>query len=298
MPAHVINLEDVQVLNRVFNAAFIAGLGAAPVEYQLFTQIAPSTAKTEDFSWLGAVPTVREWLGARVHKKLAGHNYAITNRKWESTVDIEREVLEDNGALGHAARIQDMGKEANDHRGRLAWSTFAAGKVGTCYDGGAFFRTNHKPDPDGSYTYSNYTSGAKAPWYLVDASRPLKPIILTDRVAPELRAPMLTDESVQESDVFSWRTRARYAAGYGLPQLAHRAEVDLTETNFNAAYAAMRAIKDDTGERYLNIRPTHLIVPPSLRTEALKLIKATTDNGGQNVNAGIVQVLESPYIIE
>lgn len=293
----VINLEAVAVLNRVFNAAFLEGLGAAPVEHELFTMVSPSTAKTEDFSWLGDVPTVREWLGARVHKRLAGHNYAITNRKWELTVDVDRDDLEDERGLSHTSRLLDMGREAMDHRGRLAWETLVGGQAGLCYDGGFFFRTGHKPDPEGSYTYDNYTTGGATPWYLIDASRPLKPVILTDRVKPELRSPMLTDESLAELDVFTWRSRARYAAGYGFPQLAHKSRVALADDSFNAAYQAMCEIKDDSGQRYLRIKPTHLIVPPSLRTAALEIVKASS-GGEVNVNAGVVQVVVDPYAAE
>lgn len=58
-------------------------------------------------------------------------------------------------------------------------------------------------------------------WYLIDNSRPLKPFIFQQRVAPELTAlDKPTDANVFELDKFRYSTRARGNAGYALWFLA------------------------------------------------------------------------------
>lgn len=76
-----------------------------------------------------------------------------------------------------------------------------------------------------------------------------------------------------------------------------RAGSALNEANLNSGIVAFSQFKDESGER-IGIRPKKLIVPPSLRTTALKLVVATTIidiQGGlaasvENMNKGVLEV--------
>ncbi len=80
-------------------------------------------------------------------------------------------------------------------------------------------------------------------------------------------------------------------------QMAHCSKQELTEENLNAAIAKMQSRKADGG-RLLDISPTLLIVPPSLRATALKLVKADTMSNGQtNINKDVVDVLSTSRVM-
>jgi len=71
------------------------------------------------------------------------------------------------------------------------------------------------------------------------------------------------NEHVFKNDEYLYGVRARVNAGYGLWQLAFGSKADLTAANYAAARAAMMDFRAD-GERVLGVRPTTLVVPPSL----------------------------------
>jgi len=55
-----------------------------------------STTTEELYAWLGQSTGFREWLGDRVAQNLALHDYRIKNRKFENTVAINRDAIEDD----------------------------------------------------------------------------------------------------------------------------------------------------------------------------------------------------------
>jgi phage major head subunit gpT-like protein len=67
--------------------------------------------------------------------------------------------------------------------------------------------------------------GSSTAWYLIDASKSIKPFILQDADDLEMHTlNSIEDEFVVMNDAFFYGTRARFGAGYGLWQLAYRAD--------------------------------------------------------------------------
>lgn len=289
--------ENLDTYNRVLVAAFNEALPLGEVPFRQFTMEVPSSAKTNDYAGLFEVPTVREWLGDRVVHEIKGQTYSITNKLWELSVSMRRADVEDDEEAAIAMtsmKVRAMAQESNDHPGRKVFELLREGKSNNGYDGKPFFGTTHLKNGG---TQANLDAGGSAPWYLLDTSKSIKPMLLQMRKRPELQSPQMTDESVRMRDELIWTTRARYNVGYGLWQTAYRSEEDLTEDNFQAAMQAMTSFEDAHG-RYLGIMPNLLVVPPSLRTKALKLLASTTTQGGENINAGAVGLLITPWVIE
>lgn len=60
------------------------------------------------------------------------------------------------------------------------------------------------------------------PWFLMDCSQAVKPLIFQPRVAFEITPNFsLTSDSVFNDDLFAWKARGRMAMGYGLPEYAY-----------------------------------------------------------------------------
>ena len=71
---------------------------------------------------------------------------------------------------------------------------------------------------------------------------------------------------------------------------------DLTAANFEKVYDGMCNLETDGG-RPLDITPTMLIVPPTLRSKAEKILKAKTVNGGDdNTNFERVELVIAKWV--
>jgi len=81
------------------------------------------------------------------------------------------------------------------------------------------------------------TLGSANPWFLIDGSRMIKPVVFQRRRDYRLQAMTdLRDELVFSRDEFRYGVDARCNAGYGLWQLAYGSKQPLTAAAFEAAY--------------------------------------------------------------
>ncbi len=171
-----------------------------------------------------------------------------------------------------------------------------------CFDGQYFFDSDHPvyPSVDGTgaaATVANIAAGTDIPWYLLDTSRVLKPILFQERTKPELTSmTRVDDEAVFMTDEYRFGIRYRCNSGFGFWQTAYCSKKPLNDDNFNAAYDAMTGFRADGG-RPLGIKPTLLVVPTNLRTAAAEVVQvARRADGADNPNAGIVDVLVTPWL--
>lgn len=287
-----------------YSQAFQDALAATPTDWANVATRVPSSSTSNTYGWLGQFPKLREWAGDRVVKDMAASGYQITNKLYEGTVGVKRTDIEDDNVGIYTPLFAEMGRGAAAHPDGLVFGLLAAGESALCYDGQNFFDVDHPiyPNVDGTGTpalASNYDNGGAspgAPWYLLDCSRALKPLIFQERTAPELETLNSTqDEAVFVKDLYRFGIRYRCNAGFGFWQLAYKSKAALTAANFNAAWAAMASRPADGG-RPLGVRPTHLVVPPTLRADALALIESQQIAGSSNPNYKAVQVIVSPWV--
>ncbi|TNJ43027.1 hypothetical protein FGE21_10075 [Phaeobacter sp. B1627] len=100
------------------------------------------------------------------------------------------------------------------------------------------------------------------------------------------------------NDEYIYRVRARVNAGFGLWQLGYGSKGALTSEIYAAARSAMMNFRADGG-RILGIQPTTLVVPPSLESDALKLLNSELGSGGEtNQWKGTAKLMVSPFIGE
>jgi len=129
----------------IFNDAFNS---AKPFWQDLATEV-PSTTKEEVYKWLGQMPRMREWLGERVIQNLSAHEWAIKNRDFELTIEVDRNDIEDDSIGIYRPLFQQMGQAGATHPDDLIVELLVNGFSQECYDGQYFFDTDH-PLKDGS----------------------------------------------------------------------------------------------------------------------------------------------------
>lgn len=294
------NAEGLSTLFQGYTAVFNKALAETPSYYQTTSMVVPSVTRENQYGWLAALPSMREWVGDRVIHQLAIEGFKIVNKEFEATVSVKRTDIEDDQYGVYGPLFDKMGRDAATHPDELTFSLLKAGFTGTCYDKQFFFDTDHPVGGAGDQpvsAVSNFGGGSGTPWFLLDGSQAMKPLVFQRRMAPQLdELDARMQERVFLKNEYLYGVRSRCNAGYGLWQLAYASRQTLDAASYAAARAAMMDFRQDNGKP-LNVRPTHLVVPPSLEAAALQVIKADRDAAGAaNVWAGTATIICTPHV--
>lgn len=302
LPAMLVNAGSVNEIFRNLKTNFHRTFDAAGNNWMKVADLIPSTGKYNDYSWISYFPRLREWLGERQVRQLEASNYVVTNRKFESTIGVKRDDIEDDqlGVYGNQARM--AGYAAAQFPDELVFGLLAKGFASPCHDGKPFFATDHPvgdsevanmfqkalsidtyaaaraslgeayvrllnmKDPDGRplnimpdtlvvppqlkaealvlYSAANFKDEQPNPykgmfevvcdtrltsataWFLMDCSKPLKPLIYQERRKPEFKQQTNTagdnvPDSVFLLDEFLFGVDCRAEAAFGHWQLAY-----------------------------------------------------------------------------
>jgi len=280
----IINQANLLTIYTGFRTVFNQAFEQAPSQYERVAMTVQSSTKQETYGWLGQSTRFREWLGERVIQNLQAHDFTIRNRSFENTIGVNREDIEDDQFGVYAPLFSQLGMDAKCHRDELVFELLKAGFDTTCYDGTPFFGSAHPyVDRAGkAKTQSNTGGGSGTAWYLIDASKMVKPIIVQMRKDYNfVSLDRETDENTFFRKQYVYGTDARLNVGVGLWQLAYASKQTLDDTNFWAAIQAMQSVKGDSGKP-LNIRPTLLVVPPSLEQKARELLERERNAAGES----------------
>jgi phage major head subunit gpT-like protein len=237
---------------------------------------------------------MQEWIGDRRIKDLSGFHYEILNKPFESTIEVDRDDIDDDQIGVYTPMIQGLAQAAKVHPDVLVFALLKAGFATRCFDGQNFFDTDH--EVAGS-SVSNTGGGNGTGWYLMDLSRPIKPLILQVRKQPQFVA----QDNPEAENVFM-RKKFRYGVddrknvGFGLWQLAYGSKDTLNATNYAAARAAMMAFTNDEGAP-LGIKPTHLVVPGTLESAGKTVLEAQLlASGASNIWYNTAKLVVCPWL--
>ena len=309
----IISSTSLEALFTGYKASFKKGFEGAPSIYKMLAMVAPSTSSKEVYPWLGQFPGMREWIGPRQINNLIVHDFSIENAKFEDTIGIPRTKIEDDEYGIFSNFFEDMGKAASAKPDELVTSLLKNGFTRNCYDGQFFFDTDHpvKPHSGNPTSVSNMQAGAGEPWFLLDCSRAMKPLIWQDRIPFDnlVKLDRDTDSNVFLRDEYLYGIRGRGNAGYGLWQLPFGSKAPLNAANYEAARNAMATLKGDE-DRPLGITPDTLVVSPNLEGAAKRILNNGSRTelvgiGGGNFNAVAIanewadtaKLIVSPWIV-
>jgi phage major head subunit gpT-like protein len=295
----IINRENLGAVRTGFSTAFDKGLGQAPSQYALVSTAVPSTTREQKYGWLGKIPSVREWIGQRQVQNLSESDYSIKEKKFELTIAVDRDDIETDNLGIYGPMFQEMGQSTGSKRDQLVFGLLKAGFNTNCYDGQFFFDTDHPVLDENGATVSvaNTDGGAGTPWFLLDVSRAIKPIILQTRkdfnfVSKDKE----TDDNVFDNNEFVYGADARMNVGFGFWQFAWGSKQELSPANYELARTSLMSMKGDGG-RPLGVMPSLLVVPPALEGKANRIVKnATLANGAENEWQGTAKVEVVPWL--
>ncbi len=295
-----INKENLssffQTLSSDFQGAFD---GEKPMLRGLVSKDIPSNGSQNQYAWGDDGPMIKEWVGDRQIENAKGYNWSIVNTKYEGTVAVSRDTLEDDSYGIYSSKAQDLGGAAAVHPDQLLADLLAATFDTVCYDGQFMLDDDH-PDSFGGTQSNIVTGGSGSPWFLIDASRSMRPLVFQPRKNYEFNQlfDANTSESVFMRDEFLYGVRARVGAGFGMWQLIGGSKNTLNATNFFTLKSQMASLySNDNTTKKLGIRPTHLLCAPSNESAARTLLAAPLINGGDsNIWNGAAQLVVCPWL--
>lgn len=112
-------------------------------KYRALYSVLPSDSDAESYAWMGQVAALREWVGARVFKDVSDVKYTLTNKKYEGSLAVPRENIEDDKLGWVPLAVRQLATRAMNHPIKLVLDALTAGETGTCYTGEAFFANSH-----------------------------------------------------------------------------------------------------------------------------------------------------------
>jgi phage major head subunit gpT-like protein len=174
-----------------FAAQMAALLDKGAYYRKLATKIQSNTV-SNTCGWPGDFPSLREWVGDRVIKDMKEAACAIVNKKYESTLGVDRAHIEDDNLGVYRTRAQAEANAVIRFFERGVASLLRGGFESLCYDGQPFFDMEHPvyPNHDGTGEPEGVSNivgaGDGSPWFLLCLDGVLKPFILQERNAPEM----------------------------------------------------------------------------------------------------------------
>lgn len=148
----IINQANLHGLEIGYSTAFNKRFGEVQSNYQKVATVVPSATGEQDYKWLGQMPSMKEWIGEREIQALAAYDYVIKNKKFEMTIGVPRDDIEDDKYGVYTPLFTGMGESAALHPDDLVFGSMMNGFEEKCYDGETFFSEKHKI---GENTYSN-----------------------------------------------------------------------------------------------------------------------------------------------
>lgn len=277
-----VNQAALAALNIGITTAFNTRLTGVETTYGRIAMTVNSTTLHQGYPKLSELGPMREWVGERHIERLEKDGFTITNRRFEKTISVAVDDINDDQVGLYAPIASDMGQTAAELPDDLVWEQLEKGFDTRHYDGQFFFDTDHPVlDENGDeISVSNFGGGAGAAWYLIDDTRVIRPMIFQDREQAKITAKTsLTDENVFNKDEFVWGAKRRCAAGFGAWQLAFASRQALTPANYAAARAAMIGMRGHKG-RKLNLKPKLLVVSAANEAAGREILMAERNDAG------------------
>ena len=295
----LITSASLEALRVGFKTHFQSGFAGVPSMRDRVSTRVDSADMEERYGWIGELPEVREWIGPRVVHSLKEHDYAIREKAWELTLAVPRRNIETDKLGTFAARFQMFGESTGRKWETLVWQALKGGFATECYDGQFFFDSDHPVlAADGSATtVSNTGGGSGTPWFLIDTSRMLKPIILqVGKDFAFVSKDRPTDDNVFNNAEFVCGADGYGNVGYGLWQTAYGSKQTLDASSYATARAGMMGMTGDYGKP-LGIVPNLLVVPPALESAGRKILNSEYGAGGvTNEWKGTAELLVVPWL--
>lgn len=151
----IANASTLIAVQKSFNAIFMDSMMGATSRWANRAAEVPMTTRTVVINWLGRAPALREWLDSKSSEQLRGFDFTLKSKDWESTIEVDRNDIEDDALGLYRPAIQMLGIRAKQFPDRRLSAVRVAN--GLCYDGQNFYDVDHVEGDSG--TQANTLTG-------------------------------------------------------------------------------------------------------------------------------------------
>lgn len=137
--------STLRAINKQFRSLYDEAYQGGPALVPNFAMRTTATTAEGVYGWLGAVPSMREWIGDAVINNLRAHEYSIPNKEFELTVGVDRVDIERDNLGVYSPMVQAIGASARQHPDQLLADRLLGGFTQKGYTGKNFFDLNHEP---------------------------------------------------------------------------------------------------------------------------------------------------------
>jgi len=127
-------------LKTIFNNALKAQTG----DWSKTAMEVPSNTKTEDYKWLERFPKFRKWVGEKFIKSLKAGNYKVSNEDFETTIEVDRNDIEDDTSGHYSVQAKSAGDSAGELHDLILDDLKNNAFTSQCIDGQFFYDTDHE----------------------------------------------------------------------------------------------------------------------------------------------------------
>ncbi len=290
--------EILAALQATMSASFTRGVDAAKPQWGMIATRVPSSSAANYYGWIKDLPGIAEWVGDRQLADMDKHGYSIENKTWESSISVSRDDVDDDQIGQYSVIAQNYGDQVALFPDSLCYPLLVSGFETACYDGQYFFDSDHPLGDSDTFTnvVGDPTTDTEEPWFLIDDTKVLKPIIYQERRPFVFKNMNPNEEYTWFNNKYAAGVDGRCNVGFSFPQLAIGSKAALTEANYEAAKILLGTMKKVDGSP-MGTRATKLVVGPNNEATAKKLIsRMLIDGGDSNIYFNDVEIIVSPYI--
>lgn len=124
--------------------------------------VTPVTGQVTNIAAISSVPGMKEFKTERTHGVAEDTVHTIVPRKWEATLDVSREDIEDDATGQVPAKVRRMTTVSGRHYGALAVKALTLGFTAVLSDGKAFFHADRKNLVSGALNAVNFGKAVDA----------------------------------------------------------------------------------------------------------------------------------------
>lgn len=154
-----VNSATLDSLRTRFDGKFTGAYKGTEVWHPKLATTVPSDTKSNTYGWAALQTALREWIGPRVAQNLSEHSYVLANKKYEGTIELDRDDIEDdNLGIFAAVTVPGLARASAKHPDRLLKALIQSNP--TAFDGKALFANDHPCFDKGGNTYDNLNTNA------------------------------------------------------------------------------------------------------------------------------------------
>jgi phage major head subunit gpT-like protein len=157
-----INKTTLDFLFQQWDQRFQAAFQAQRTYWPNYATLMPSGSSQTVHSWIEQQGGLVEYAGARSVDNIVARDYTLKNRKFQKTIGLDVDKMDDDGLGLFAGEADSLGVQAALWPDDVMTPVVENGKTSVCWDGQYFFDTDHPVDIDDASkgTYSNNLVGA------------------------------------------------------------------------------------------------------------------------------------------